>query len=128
MINELEELLEIAEKTKIHLQDESLFKKDRDQFIETLQLLLIERQKLIDLFEQLKLNQQSGSIPLTEEEIVIRDEIVNIDQELKKIMILRLKDHHAEWRMVHQKGKSVSKYTRPYQLPTSNGAFYDKRK
>jgi hypothetical protein len=129
MIRDLENLLELSKNLKTHLEDELLFKKDRDQFIEILQGWLSERQNFIDIFDRMKQDYQPEPIPLTEEEIVIRDHILELDKELKKLMILRSKDHHAEWRMVHQKGKSVTKYTRPYQqLSTSNGAFYDKRK
>jgi hypothetical protein len=129
MIKELEEIVNISERLRFHIEDEKLFKSDRDQFIEKLQLILNERQKLIEAFELLKLKRQPDPLILTEEDKAITEKILALDQEIIQLLKLRMKEHQSEWHQVRKKGKTVSKYIRPFQAATTrNGAFYDKRK
>lgn len=127
MIKKMEALLECSERLKTHLEDDALFKGDRDQFIEGIQTLLKERQACIDAFEWVKIKQPMP-IVFSEEEKAVGQKNVAVDKEITRLLELRKKGHQEEWHQAYKKGKSSSKYKNPYQISTTNGAFYDQRK
>lgn len=127
-MKELEVLLTCSENLLRHIQDEALFKSDRDQFIETLQELLKVRQKAIDGFEWMKIKAVSKPFIMNDEEKALGIKIAALDKEITDLLELRMMSHKDEWREATKKGKSASKYNKPFQMPLTNGAFLDSRK
>lgn len=127
MILEMGAILDVSEQLKSHLEDESLFKIDRDQYIESTHFLLKKRQAAIDTYEWAKINRSTEKIVFNEEEKTVGKEIVSVDQAITQLLDVRMIAHQQERWSVHDKGKSMAKYT-PQYGPPRDGAFLDKRK
>ena len=124
----MQELLSVSEELKVHLENLALFKTDRDAFIEGVQNLLKTRQVKIDAYQWVRMKESSEPIVFTPEEKVIGKQLVEVDAGITRLLSERMKGHQEERRSLHNKGKSAAKYVNPFQMPTRDGVFLDKRK
>lgn len=118
-MNVLNELIEVSEVLLAHIQKDLPKNPDeRDEFIEKIGVLLGERQKIIDElinFEGIDIAQQQ------KEKIVAFNQ--KIENRLKTLQLQIRRDIN----IFRDKKVKNKKYDNPYDGPTLEGAFIDKR-
>jgi flagellar protein FliT len=128
MKTEMEFLLEVSEALLLHIKEEAMFKDNRKDYLDTLKKLLDQRQTAIDSYEWAKIKISTEQITFNEEEKSLAKNIVEVDNQITILLEQRTVELQQERRKTYQKGKSITKYRRPYQGPTRDGIFFDKKK
>ncbi|QFT90638.1 Flagellar protein FliT [Bacillus sp. THAF10] len=89
----------------------------RESFIEEIDKVLELRDQLISTL----------SPPFSEEEMMIGKKIALASQSIPSKLEAYQKQLKKEWGQVQQSRKSVRAYGKPYNAPTADGMYYDKR-
>lgn len=118
-MNAFSELIEASETLLAHIQNDLPKNPDaRDEFIDKIEVLLGDRQKIIDELIKRKVKSED---PQLNQKIISLNQM--IDQRLKALQLQIRRDIN----IFRDKKVKNRKYDNPYEGPTLEGAFIDKR-
>ncbi|MFC7372997.1 hypothetical protein ACFQPF_15260 [Fictibacillus iocasae] len=111
-------LLQVTEKIHAHVTSGLPEEDGREEYIETLNELIVNRQLVIEQLPDL----------YTEEELKMGMTILHLNEVIDPLLEKHLNSIRNSLSLLNKKKQKSSQYANPYQAVSGDGMFFDKKK